>query len=37
MYMENDTCWNYSRNKGRGGIKEDDGGSEFNYDVFDIL
>jgi hypothetical protein len=25
-------CWNYSRN-GRRGIKENDGGVEFNYDV----
>jgi hypothetical protein len=32
----NNTCWNYSR-KGEGGIKENDGGGEFKYDMFDIL
>jgi hypothetical protein len=27
---KNDTCWNYSENFGKGGINENDGGSEFN-------
>jgi hypothetical protein len=30
------TCWNYSRN-GVGGIKENGGGGEFKYGIFDIL
>jgi hypothetical protein len=29
---KNETCWNNSRNGGRG-IKENDRGSEFNYDI----
>jgi hypothetical protein len=29
---ENATCWNYSRDGGRG-IKDNDGGAEFNYDM----
>jgi hypothetical protein len=29
---KNETCCNYSRNGGRG-TKENDGGSEFNYDI----
>jgi hypothetical protein len=29
---KNETCWNYSRNGGRG-IKENDGGGEFSYDI----
>jgi hypothetical protein len=29
---KNETCWNYSK-KGEKGIKENDGGDEFNYDV----
>jgi hypothetical protein len=33
MEMENETCWNYSTNRG-GKIKENDGGGEFNYDIF---
>jgi hypothetical protein len=33
--MENDTCCNYSRN-GERRIKENDGGAEFNNDIFDI-
>jgi hypothetical protein len=32
---KNDTCLNYSRNGGE--IKENDGGDEFKYDIFDIL
>jgi hypothetical protein len=31
---ENGTCWNYSRNGGRRGKGR---GSEFKYDIFDIL
>jgi hypothetical protein len=31
-----DTCGRYSRSGG-GGIKENDGVSEFNYDIFNIL
>jgi hypothetical protein len=34
---KNETCGNYSRNEKRGGIKENDGGGEFKYDIFDIL
>jgi hypothetical protein len=36
MYVngKNDT---YSRNQGRRGIKENDGGGEFKSDIFDIL
>jgi hypothetical protein len=37
MQMENDSCWNYSRKGGRGGIKENDTGGEFKYDILDIL
>jgi hypothetical protein len=29
---KNETCWNYSRNE-RGGIKKNDGGDEYNYDI----
>jgi hypothetical protein len=38
MYVngENESCLNYSR-IGRGGIKENDGRGELNYDIFDIL
>jgi hypothetical protein len=34
---ENETCWNYSRTLEvlGGGIKENDGGGEFKYDIFD--
>jgi hypothetical protein len=30
---KNQTCGNYSRSKG-GGIQENDGEGEFNYDIF---
>jgi hypothetical protein len=30
MKQKNETCWNYSRNKG---VKESDGGSKFNYNM----
>jgi hypothetical protein len=33
---KNEICWNCSRNGGRG-LKENGGGGEFNYDMFDIL
>jgi hypothetical protein len=33
---KNDTCSNYSRNRGRG-TKENDGGDELKYDIVDIL
>jgi hypothetical protein len=33
---EIETCRNYSRN-GEEGIKDDDGGGEFNYNTCDIL
>jgi hypothetical protein len=33
---KNETCGNCSRNVG-GGIKENDGGGEFNHDIFDIV
>jgi hypothetical protein len=29
---KNETCWNCAKN-GDGGIKENDGGGEFNYDI----
>jgi hypothetical protein len=32
---KNETCCNYSKNGGR--IKENVGGGEFNYDIFDKL
>jgi hypothetical protein len=35
--MENETCSNHSRIGGRGGIKENDGGSELNYDILQEL
>jgi hypothetical protein len=34
---KNDTYWNYSRNLERGGMKENDWGGEFMYDIFDTL
>jgi hypothetical protein len=33
---KNETCWNYSRNEGKG-IKENDEGGEFNYGICDTL
>jgi hypothetical protein len=33
---KNETCGNCSRNEG-GGIKENDRGGEFKYDIFDIF
>jgi hypothetical protein len=36
MKMENETCWNFP-GVGGGGIMENDGGSEFNYDVLKEL
>jgi hypothetical protein len=32
MKMEKWDCWNYSRNGGRG-IMKNDGGGQFNYDI----
>jgi hypothetical protein len=34
---KNETCWNYSRNGGKEGIKENNGGDEFKYDIFGML
>jgi hypothetical protein len=34
---KNDICCNCSSNRRRGEIKENGGGGEFKYDVFDIL
>jgi hypothetical protein len=34
---KDNTCRNYSRNVGRGEIKENDGGDEFKNDIFDTL
>jgi hypothetical protein len=31
---KNEICGNYSRN---GGVKENDGGGKFKYDIFDTL
>jgi hypothetical protein len=35
MKMGNETCWNYSRNEGKGRIKENDGGDEFKMRVME--
>jgi hypothetical protein len=36
LKWKNSICCNYSRNGG-GGLRENGGGGEFNYDIFDIL
>jgi hypothetical protein len=37
MYTNaNETYWNYSRKRGVGEIKDNDGGGEFKYDIVDV-